>query len=117
VILSKTLARPHIHFQRPSTSDATEPPEAHGVDRDAVKLLVARPNGVSHARFADLGDHLRPGDLLVVNNSATLPAAVDGRRAGQPIAVHFRSPSTSPRRWPRRTGWSNCARPPTRPGT
>ncbi len=60
---------------------ATEPPEARGLARDAVKLLVARPGGVSHARFADLGEHLRPGDLLVVNNSATLPAAVDGRRA------------------------------------
>ena len=83
------LASPHTHFQRPPDSDATEPPEAHGVARDAVKLLVARPSGVSHARFADLGDYLRPGDLLVVNNSATLPAAVDGHRAGQPIAIHF----------------------------
>ncbi len=72
-----------------SGAAAIEPPEAHGVARDAVKLLVARPDGLTHARFADLGDHLRPSDLLVVNNSATLPAAVDGRRAGQPIAVHF----------------------------
>jgi S-adenosylmethionine:tRNA ribosyltransferase-isomerase len=85
----RTLASPHTHFHRPPDSDATEPPEAHGVARDAVKLLVARPSGVSHARFADLGDHLRPGDLLVVNNSATLPAAVDGYRAGRSIAIHF----------------------------
>ena len=84
-----TLATPHTHFHRPPDSDATEPPEAHGVARDAVKLLVARPGGVSHARFADLGDYLRPGDLLVVNTSATLPAAVDGRRDGRAIAVHF----------------------------
>ena len=84
-----TLARPHTHFHRPPDSDATEPPEAHGVARDAVKLLVARPGGVSHARFADLGDYLRPDDLLVVNTSATLPAAVDGRRDGRAIAVHF----------------------------
>ncbi len=84
-----TLAMPTTQFHRPPGSDAIEPPEAHGVARDAVKLLVARPGGVSHARFANLGDHLRPGDLLVVNNSATMPAAVDGRRAGRPIAVHF----------------------------
>ena len=64
---------PETRFRRPAGSDATEPPEAHGVARDAVKLLVVRPGGVSHARFADLGDFLRPGDLLVVNNSATLP--------------------------------------------
>ncbi|ORW94969.1 queuosine biosynthesis protein [Mycobacterium sp. IEC1808] len=81
-----------IHFQRPPGSDASEPPEARGLARDAVRLLVARPGRVSHARFADLGDHLRPGDLLVVNNSATLPAAVDGRRAGRDITVHFSTP-------------------------
>ena len=92
---TRTLASPQTQFRRPPGSDAAEPPEAHGVARDAVKLLVARPSGVSHARFADLGDYLRPGDLLVVNNSATLPAAVDGRRAGQPIAIHF---STAARR-------------------
>lgn len=84
-----TIASPHTRFRRSPDSDATEPPEAHGVARDAVKLLVVEPSGVHHARFADLGDYLRPGDLLVVNNSATLPAAVDGRRAGHPIAVHF----------------------------
>ncbi|OBI11385.1 queuosine biosynthesis protein [Mycobacterium sp. E2327] len=78
-----------IHFQRPPGSDASEPPEARGLARDAVRLLVARPGRISHARFADLGDHLRPGDLLVVNNSATMPAAVDGRRGGRDIAVHF----------------------------
>jgi S-adenosylmethionine:tRNA ribosyltransferase-isomerase len=84
-----TLTAPRTRFHRAPGSDAVEPPEAHGVARDAVKLLIARPDGVSHARFADLGDHLRPGDLLVVNNSATMPAAVDGRRDGRPIAVHF----------------------------
>ncbi len=81
--------RPQTRFHRSPSSDATEPSEVRGVARDAVKLLVARPGEVSHARFADLGDYLRPGDLVVVNNSATLPAAVDGRRAGQLIAVHF----------------------------
>jgi S-adenosylmethionine:tRNA ribosyltransferase-isomerase len=59
------------------------------VARDAVKLLVAQPGAISHAQFGDLGDYLRPGDLLVVNNSATMPAAVDGHRAGQLIAIHF----------------------------
>lgn len=93
-----TLAAPRTRFHRAPGSDAIEPPEAHGVARDAVKLLVARPDGVSHIRFADLGAHLRPGDLLVVNNSATMPAAVDGRRDGRPIAVHF-STRRAERRW------------------
>jgi S-adenosylmethionine:tRNA ribosyltransferase-isomerase len=86
-----TQAIPRTRFERPPDSDATEPPEAHGVSRDGVKLLVARPDGVVHGHFADLGEHLNPGDLLVVNNSATLPAAVDGVRAGDSVAVHFSS--------------------------
>ncbi|HEX5253578.1 MAG TPA: S-adenosylmethionine:tRNA ribosyltransferase-isomerase [Mycobacterium sp.] len=86
---SRTLASPQTHFHRAPASDATEPPEVRGIARDAVKLLVARSGGVNHARFTDLGDYLRPGDLLVVNDSATLPAAVDGDRAGRPIAIHF----------------------------
>jgi S-adenosylmethionine:tRNA ribosyltransferase-isomerase len=84
-----TLAKPRTHFERPPALDAVEPPEAHGVARDGVKLMVATPGGIAHGRFADLGDHLAPGDLLVVNNSATLPAAVDGIRGAARIAVHF----------------------------
>ena len=49
--------------------------------RDEVRLLVARPRRVEHAIFRSIADHLTPGDLLVVNTSATLPAAVDGLRA------------------------------------
>jgi S-adenosylmethionine:tRNA ribosyltransferase-isomerase len=84
-----TLAKPHTQFERPPASDAVEPPEAHGVARDGVKLMIAKPGGVVHGRFADLGEHLLPGDLLVVNNSATLSAAVDGIRRAAPIAAHF----------------------------
>ncbi|HSS23648.1 MAG TPA: S-adenosylmethionine:tRNA ribosyltransferase-isomerase [Mycobacterium sp.] len=87
--VGRTLPRPDTYFRRPPASDATEPPEAHGVARDAVKLLVARPGAITHAQFGDLGDYLRPDDLLVVNNSATMPAAVDGHRAGRLIAIHF----------------------------
>jgi S-adenosylmethionine:tRNA ribosyltransferase-isomerase len=84
-----TMATPHTQFERSPGSDAVEPPEARGVARDGVKLMIATPGGVVHTRFADLGRHLAPGDLLVVNNSATLPAAVDGIRGTAPIAVHF----------------------------
>jgi S-adenosylmethionine:tRNA ribosyltransferase-isomerase len=68
---------------------ATEPPEARGLRRDGVRLLVADGAGLHHRRFADLGEHLRAGDLLAVNTSGTLPAAVDGHRRGAPVAVHF----------------------------
>jgi S-adenosylmethionine:tRNA ribosyltransferase-isomerase len=84
-----TLAIPRTRFERPPGTDATEPPEAHGVPRDGVKLLVAQPSGIRHARFTDLGNYLDTGDLLVVNNTATLPAAVNGWRKGESVAVHF----------------------------
>jgi S-adenosylmethionine:tRNA ribosyltransferase-isomerase len=77
-------------FTLPDQLSATAPPEERGVARDQVRLLVARGNGTEHARFADLASFLDPGDLVVVNTSATLAAAVDGERAdGRDVAVHF----------------------------
>ncbi|MEU7055429.1 S-adenosylmethionine:tRNA ribosyltransferase-isomerase [Streptomyces sp. NPDC046197] len=60
-----------------------------GLDRDAVRLLVSRGTEVSHHVFADLPGLLRPGDLLVVNTSPTLAAAVDGRIGHARVVVHF----------------------------
>ena len=69
------------------------PPEARGLARDGVRLLVATPDGLAHVAFTGLGRFLSPGDLLVVNTSATLAAAVDGRRGdGRPVTVHFSTP-------------------------
>jgi S-adenosylmethionine:tRNA ribosyltransferase-isomerase len=69
-------------FELPRALEATAPPEARGLERDEVRLLVAeRASGrIRHARFRDLPDFLEPGDLLVVNTSATLPAALPARR-------------------------------------
>jgi S-adenosylmethionine:tRNA ribosyltransferase-isomerase len=46
---------------------------------------------VTHAVFADLPAFLLPGDLVVVNTSATLPAALDATRraSGATVRVHF----------------------------
>ncbi len=54
-----------------------------------MRLLVASQAGLAHARFTQLGEFLSPGDLVVVNTSGTLAAAVDGNRAGIPVEVHF----------------------------
>ena len=71
---------------------ASRPPEARGLSRDGVRLLVATPDGLAHARFADLPRFLVPGDLLVVNTSATVAAALPGQRgAGRPVTVHVSS--------------------------
>jgi S-adenosylmethionine:tRNA ribosyltransferase-isomerase len=80
-------------FVLPPASAATEPPEARGAARDQVRLLVARPSGVTHGRFADLPDVLQPGDLVVVNTSATVPAALAGTLpGGDPVGVHVAGP-------------------------
>ncbi|MEQ0562432.1 S-adenosylmethionine:tRNA ribosyltransferase-isomerase [Amycolatopsis sp. NEAU-NG30] len=79
----------NVRFELPEELSASAPPEARGLARDGVRLLVASPAGVEHTVFSSLGDHLRPGDLLVVNTSGTLPAAVDATRAGRPVVVHF----------------------------
>jgi S-adenosylmethionine:tRNA ribosyltransferase-isomerase len=70
--------------------DARVPPEARGVPRDGVRLLVGRQSTgeVSHHTFTDLPRLLRPGDVLVVNTSATLPAAVPVP-GPEGMVVHF----------------------------
>src|SRR4029077_12445183 len=84
-----SVAAPATVFRAPDDHTATEPPEYRGLARDEVRLLVASPGGGTHARFRDLPQHLRAGDLLVVNTSATLPAELDGRRSGNPVVVHL----------------------------
>jgi S-adenosylmethionine:tRNA ribosyltransferase-isomerase len=98
-----------LDFALPPELEAREPPEARGLKRDQVRLLVSYrgDDRLVHARFADLPDFLRRGDLLVANDSATLPAALTaGRADGATIALHL-STRLSGRLWvvePRQTG-------------
>ncbi len=72
---------------------ASRPPEARGLTRDGVRLLVATPDGLRHGRFSDLPRYVSPGDLFIVNTSATFAAAADGKRADdQPVTVDFSTP-------------------------
>ncbi|MDN5858834.1 MAG: S-adenosylmethionine:tRNA ribosyltransferase-isomerase [Pseudonocardia sp.] len=85
-------------FALDETLSASEPPEARGLARDEVRLLVAAGSGgsgaVRHTRFTALPDVLAPGDLVVVNDSDTEPAAVDGFRAdGRPVTLHVSGPA------------------------
>jgi S-adenosylmethionine:tRNA ribosyltransferase-isomerase len=83
-----------LAFTLPPTLEAAAPPEARGLARDAVRLMVARGGEpLVHARFSELADHLRAGDLLVVNESATLPAALDARlEDGTEVELHLSTP-------------------------
>jgi S-adenosylmethionine:tRNA ribosyltransferase-isomerase len=75
--------------------EAHEPPEARGTGRDDVALLVAtrHDGGLVHGRFRDLPRYLEPGDLVVVNTSATLPAALDARLADRQLELRLSTPA------------------------
>lgn len=73
----------------PPDLSARVPAEQRGVARDDVRMLMSRGREVSHHVFRELPGLLRAGDVLVVNTSATLPAAVNGRAGGTRVVVHF----------------------------
>lgn len=81
-----------LAFELPAALEATEPPEARGSARDAVRLMVADApaDHITHAAFTELPEFLSAGDLVVVNVSQTLPAAVAATRTdGSAVRVHF----------------------------
>jgi S-adenosylmethionine:tRNA ribosyltransferase-isomerase len=79
----------------PLRLEAHEPPEARGEGRDDVALLVATRHDLElvHARFHELPRFLSAGDVLVVNVSATLAAALDARLGGQPLQLWLSTPT------------------------
>ncbi len=79
----------------PPELSAAEPPEARGLARDEVRLLVARDRSpLRHTAFRALPAVLRRGDLVVVNTSDTEPAAVEGHRTdGAPVTLHVSGPA------------------------
>jgi S-adenosylmethionine:tRNA ribosyltransferase-isomerase len=80
---------PVERFRLPEAGEARVPPEARGLARDEVRLAVVGPERTLHLRADALPELLHPGDLLVVNTSATLPAAVDLERRGCPATLHL----------------------------
>jgi len=54
---------------------------AKGRDRSRLLCLDKQTGCVSHRRFAELPDLLSPADLLVVNNTAVVPARLIGKKA------------------------------------
>ncbi len=93
---------------RPAEADRT--PEERGLARDEVRLLVTEGSRDDDRRFRDLPSILRPNDLLVVNESATLPAALPARSASGAFWVHL-STRYGPDLWLAEARWS-----PSRPG-
>jgi S-adenosylmethionine:tRNA ribosyltransferase-isomerase len=81
-----------LSFELPAHLEAGEPAEARGMTRDAVRMLVAeRHSGrLTHTTFGTLPSFLRAGDLVVINTSAVVPAAVAATSAnGMKLIVHL----------------------------
>ncbi len=85
-------ARVMTAFELPVALEAAEPPEARGLRRDEVRLLVSNieKDSIEHARFHDLPRWLSAGDLLVVNTSGTLNAALSATTdTGETFELHL----------------------------
>lgn len=84
--------RPPLDFALPDDLQAGAPAEARGMQRDEVRLLVSyyQTDKVTHSVFKALPDFLETGDVLVINTSGTLNAALSVQRAdGAPLELHL----------------------------
>jgi len=84
--------RSRAAFSLPPELEASAPPEARGLRRDQVRMLVVErlSGALEHRRFTDLPRLLDPGDLVVVNDSRTLPASLLGRtQAGGAVEIRL----------------------------
>jgi len=81
-----------LEFSLPPELEAGEPPEARGLRRDQVRMMVSNysNNRIRHARFYELAEFLEEGDLIVINTSRTRNSALSAARAdGTPLQLHL----------------------------
>jgi S-adenosylmethionine:tRNA ribosyltransferase-isomerase len=95
--MALTLA--DFDFELPDDRIALRPAEP----RDAARLLVVRPGATLKDRVvADLPDLLRPGDVLVVNDTRVIPARLAGVRRRDDTTVRVEATlhrRVAPDRW------------------
>ncbi|MCI4335523.1 MAG: S-adenosylmethionine:tRNA ribosyltransferase-isomerase [Thermoplasmata archaeon] len=99
------MKREALGFDRPAGLEAHEPPEQRGLERDQVRLMVSDSAGDHDGSFHALADWLQPNDLLVVNGSATLAAAVPAESTFGPFRMHL-STDFGRRLWLAEPRWS-----------
>ena len=85
-----------IEFSLPPELEASAPPEARGLQRDQVRLMVSNysTDQVKHTRFYQLDNYLSEGDVIVINtsrtrNSALLATRADGSVLELHLSIHF----------------------------
>jgi S-adenosylmethionine:tRNA ribosyltransferase-isomerase len=91
-ILDPAFQSSGLPFDVPPELEASVPPEARGLARDEVRLMVSyrSDNRIVHTHFREIGSFLAAGDVLVINTSGTLNAALDAFRSdGTPLELHL----------------------------
>ena len=81
-----------LDFVLPPELEASAPPETRGIARDAVRLMVSyvSDNRMVHTRFRNIDQLLDAGDVLVINTSGTMKAAISSTRAdGTLLELHL----------------------------
>jgi S-adenosylmethionine:tRNA ribosyltransferase-isomerase len=81
-----------LDFDLPPELEASEPPEERGLQRDEVRLMVSyrSTNQMLHTQFRNIERVLEAGDVLVINTSGTMNAALEATRAdGTVLELHL----------------------------
>jgi S-adenosylmethionine:tRNA ribosyltransferase-isomerase len=75
------MAAGALDFYLPDELNASHPPEKRGLRRDHVRMMVlGRADGaIKHDHFFHLAHYLEPGDLVILNNSRTIPAVLHAK--------------------------------------
>ncbi|WP_286230369.1 S-adenosylmethionine:tRNA ribosyltransferase-isomerase [Neobacillus mesonae] len=78
-----------LDFYLPDKLNASHPPEKRGIRRDHVRMMVLdrRSGAVSHDHFFHLNHYLEPGDLVILNNSRTIPAVLQAEWLRGPALI------------------------------
>ena len=91
-----TTSLSNIEFSLPPELEASAPPEARGLRRDQVRLMVSNysTDHVEHTRFYNVYKFLDEGDVIVINtsrtrNSALLATRTDGTLLELHLSIHF----------------------------
>lgn len=92
---------PRFTYNLPTELEAAEPPEARGLMRDSVRMLVTHLSNGSllDSIFTLLPTFLDPGDLLVLNTSGTIAAAIDASSEDGSVLVVHLSTQLDTSRW------------------
>jgi S-adenosylmethionine:tRNA ribosyltransferase-isomerase len=78
-ILFRDMKTSDFDYHLPPELIAQTPLEPR--DRSRLMVLERTSGSIEHRRFSDLVDYLKPGDVLVFNDSRVIPARLKGKKA------------------------------------